>query len=126
MCVCVCVCVCVVSLALYSLTPTSLALLMFQDTREVVATAVDNDGESLFFASDRLKNDKSVAMLALARDGGTHMLFICPVVVCSCVLQEETINFLSSSAGSALQHVSPSLRRDLQVREGRNGEREHV
>ena len=42
---------------------------MLQDTKEVVVAAVDNDGESLFFASERLKNDKNVAMLALANEG---------------------------------------------------------
>jgi|NorSeaMetagenome_1021524.scaffolds.fasta_scaffold261957_1 hypothetical protein len=48
--------------------------LVLQDTQEVVMAAVGNDGEALFFASERLKNDKTVAMIALAKEGLTHML----------------------------------------------------
>jgi rRNA maturation protein Rpf1 len=47
---------------------------VLQDTQEVVMAAVGNDGEALFFASERLKNDKTVAMIALAKEGLTHML----------------------------------------------------
>ena len=44
---------------------------MYNDDKEVIMTAVVQDGWALEYASDRLKNDKEVVMAAIAQNGCT-------------------------------------------------------